>query len=81
MGPVGGVFGTGSDQGHGGLPGRLIGIVAGYSEPMQAFLQSNPGLQSRFNQFIAFPDYSATERKAIVKARTVRNLFDLAVLR
>jgi hypothetical protein len=47
---------------------------------MQAFLLSNPGLQSRFNQFIAYPDYSATELKAIVNARTVRNLFDLAVV-
>ena len=39
----------------------LVVIVAGYTEPMQHFFASNPGLKSRFNTFIEFPDYSATE--------------------
>lgn len=39
----------------------LVVIVAGYSEPMKHFFTSNPGLKSRFNTFIEFPDYSANE--------------------
>lgn len=37
----------------------LVVIVAGYTEPMNHFFASNPGLKSRFNTFIEFPDYSA----------------------
>ena len=39
----------------------LVVIVAGYTEPMNHFFESNPGLKSRFNTFIEFPDYSADE--------------------
>ncbi len=39
----------------------LVVIVAGYTEPMKVFLQSNPGLQSRFNKFLHFDDYSPQE--------------------
>lgn len=40
---------------------EFIVIVAGYDEPMEAFLQSNPGLKSRFNEYIHFDDYSEEE--------------------
>ena len=43
----------------------LIVIVAGYTEPMEVFINSNPGLKSRFNKYIEFPDYSIDELMAI----------------
>jgi stage V sporulation protein K len=36
-------------------------IVAGYGEEMQKFIESNPGLRSRFKTYIDFPDYSSGE--------------------
>jgi SpoVK/Ycf46/Vps4 family AAA+-type ATPase len=42
-------------------PGDIAIIVAGYPEEMGFFLDSNPGLKSRFNHYFHFPDYSPTE--------------------
>ena len=43
----------------------LVVIVAGYTAPMEKFINSNPGLKSRFNKYIEFPDYSIDELEAI----------------
>jgi stage V sporulation protein K len=40
-------------------------VVAGYADRMEAFLSANPGLESRFNRFLHFADYSPAELVAI----------------
>ena len=45
---------------------RVVLVVAGYPEEMEAFLSSNPGLRSRFPTVIDFPDYSTEEIVRIV---------------
>jgi hypothetical protein len=44
---------------------RLIVIVAGYTGPMEEFIAANPGLESRFTNYLKFPDYNATEMAEI----------------
>lgn len=41
--------------------GKFLVIAAGYTEQMHSFLESNPGLQSRFTKKIIFDDFSPEE--------------------
>lgn len=41
--------------------GKFVVIAAGYTENMHEFLRSNPGLQSRFEKVIEFPDYTDSQ--------------------
>lgn len=54
---------------------RVIVIVAGYSEEMQRFVRSNPGLESRFTKFIEFPDYTVDELVTIFDNIATANRF------
>ena len=57
---------------------RLVVIIAGYKNEMQRFIDSNPGLQSRFNRYIDFPDYSGVELTDIFKMYMKKNQYTLA---
>ena len=46
---------------------RLVVIAAGYPKLMNSFLNSNPGLRSRFSRELEFPDYSTDELVTITK--------------
>lgn len=56
---------------------ELAVIVAGYPKPMEDFLKSNPGLKSRFNKFIFFPDYTADELFDIFSGMCSKNGYHL----
>lgn len=46
---------------------KLIVILAGYTQEMKTFIDTNPGFKSRFNRYIEFKDYSPDELEAIYK--------------
>ena len=56
---------------------NLVVIVAGYTGPMEDFLDSNPGLESRFNKYITFPDYNGEELNAIFHGMCRKNGYEL----
>jgi len=56
----------------------LVVIVAGYTELMETFIHSNPGLESRFNRFMHFPDYTVDEMLAIFDMRCEKSGYALA---
>ncbi len=56
----------------------LVVIVAGYDGPMERFLGSNPGLESRFNKYIHFPDYTGEQLMAIFLGQCEKNGYKLS---
>jgi SpoVK/Ycf46/Vps4 family AAA+-type ATPase len=58
--------------------GRFALIVAGYPEEMKQFVESNPGLRSRFDQFWHFRDYTNEELVTIVNRYVTKNEYVLA---
>ena len=56
---------------------ELVVIVAGYDEPMEEFLSSIPGLESRFNKYFHFPDYKGEQLLAIFKSQCSKNSYVL----
>lgn len=57
---------------------ELIVIVAGYPDLMEEFLESNPGLKSRFNKFIYFDDYTAEEMCTILEGMCAAQDYELS---
>jgi len=55
----------------------LVVIVAGYTEPMDEFIGANPGLESRFNKYFHFPDYTGEQLMAIFESMCGKNSYTL----
>lgn len=51
----------------------LIVIVAGYTDLMGDFINSNPGLESRFNKYFYFEDYTGQQLMAIFRSMCSKN--------
>ncbi|MCM4083576.1 right-handed parallel beta-helix repeat-containing protein [Paractinoplanes hotanensis] len=56
---------------------ELVVIVAGYSELMEKFLDSNPGLASRFTRTVEFPNYSVEELVTITSNLCSKHYYEL----
>src|SRR5690242_6870756 len=56
---------------------ELVVIVAGYSELMEQFLASNPGLASRFTRTVEFPNYSVEELVTITSNLCRKHYYEL----
>ena len=56
---------------------EFIVIVAGYTQLMKEFVESNPGLKSRFNKFFEFPDYTVDELQAIFELQCKKYQYKL----
>jgi len=56
---------------------RIVVIVAGYRNEMRRFIDSNPGLGSRFSKTVDFPSYNANELCEIFRRMAARQQFAL----
>ena len=56
---------------------KLVVIIAGYPDEMKRFIDSNPGLQSRFTRYINFPDYTDQELFDIFKLYLKKNQYSI----
>lgn len=56
---------------------RLVVIVAGYTDEMETFIESNPGLKSRFSRYFFFKDYAPEELLAIYELMAKKSHFKL----
>ncbi len=48
--------------------GKFVVIAAGYKKDMDRFLAANPGIKSRFNRYLHFPDYQPAELQRIFES-------------
>ncbi len=56
---------------------RIVVIVAGYPDQMRRFIDSNPGLSSRFSKTIEFPAYNSADLSEIFRRMATRQQFNL----
>jgi hypothetical protein len=57
---------------------RLVVVVAGYPAPMERFLATNPGLQSRFTRFLDFSDFSVSDLSKVFEGLALSNGYRLS---
>ncbi|WP_081897333.1 AAA family ATPase [Massilia sp. BSC265] len=57
--------------------GAMAVIVAGYEREMNSFFDANPGMRSRFNRYVHFPDYDAVELTRVFSALAATRQFTL----
>lgn len=55
----------------------FVVIVAGYDDLMEDFINSNPGLESRFNRYLIFDDYNGTQLLEIFRSMCAKNQYKL----
>ncbi len=56
---------------------RLVVILAGYTNEIKDFIDSNPGLQSRFNRYIHFDDYTADDLLEILRLNLKKSRYKI----
>ena len=57
--------------------GEFVVVAAGYPEQMETFLSSNPGLRSRFDTVVHFPDFNDNELLSIFEKLVAENEYTL----